>query len=224
MSTIVVKDEAYKILQEEGVAVATKVDKDDIPVWAEGDKEYDILEAESHVPEAPAVPDLPGPPDVSAEAKPKRGRPRKTVAASDKPQTAPKPVVKEVIKDDYTEDAQQLVSGLWTVAASIPPTQAYAYVLNQNADGLVAGLAAGAKHNPTIRKMLSGGGDSAWMLQLGAVTMSMAMQTMQLMKDPELRAQCADATKQQLRETLLAQGITLPDEAPKPEVTPDGAS
>ena len=149
---------------------------------------------------APPADDLAAPPkrDPAAAADPeKSGKSTRTKAA-------PKPRVKKAtpVKSDYTEDAQTVVSSVWTVTAAIPPTQAFAYVINANANNLTAALAEGAKHSETIRNALTGGGEHAWKAQLGIVAVSMAMQTMQLLKDPELRQQAAEHTRAQLQEIV----------------------
>jgi Fe-S cluster assembly iron-binding protein IscA len=75
-------------------------------------------------------------------------------------------------------------------------------VLHNAADGLSSALAEGAKANATIRAWVSGGGQAGWQLQLAAVTATMGMQAVQLMKSPELRAQCAETTRAQLKQAM----------------------
>lgn len=148
-------------------------------------------------PKPPADPDAP---------KPRRGRLPK--AEQSRTTTA----AASPVKDDYTADAEQTVGGLWAVAAMLPPTQPYALVIDANSDALVGALAAGAKHNSTIRKFVSSGGNS-WMLQLAGVGMSMGMQALQLARDPQMRAQAAQATRDKLKAALAAQGIQVPEPA-----------
>lgn len=139
--------------------------------------------------------------------KPKRGRPPKDEKSRTTDKTA------AVVKDDYTEDAQNFVGTVWTVAASIPVTQPYALVVESNSDGLVLALAEGAKHNATIRSWVSTG-QSSWMLGLASVGLSMGMQTWQLMSDPELRAEAAQTTREHLKAAMRAKGIQVPEPEP----------
>jgi hypothetical protein len=161
---------------------------------------------------APPTGDLPAPPpdhgkDVPKD-RPKRGRPPR--ASREAAKGAPKSVSAPA-KADYTPEAQALVGTVWTVAAALPPTQAYAYVINQNADALAAALAEGAKQSDSLRKWVAGGGNAGWQLQLAAVGINMGMGAMQMMRDPELRAQAAEATRVQLR-AMLPQPETSTDE------------
>ncbi len=139
-------------------------------------------------------------------AKPRRGRPPKEekARATDKP-AAP-------VKDDYTADAQQAVGKVWAVMACLPPTQAYALVVEGNSDALAAALAEGAKHNETVRRFVAQGGNS-WMLQLAGVGLTMGMQTYQLMRDPQLRREAAATTREHLKAAMAAQGIKVPEPA-----------
>jgi hypothetical protein len=114
----------------------------------------------------------------------------------------------EPVKSDYTEDAQNFVGAVWTVTASLPPTQPYALVVESNADALVSALAEGAKHNTTIRAFVNSG-QSSWILGLASVGLSMSMQTYTLMKDPELRKQAAETTRQHLKEAMGAKGLDV---------------
>lgn len=141
--------------------------------------------------------------------KPRRGRPPK----EEKSRTTDKAA--EPVKDDYTADAQSSVATLWTVAASIPVTQAYALVIEGNSDTLVSALAEGAKHNATIRKFVSSGGNT-WALQLASVTATMGIQAYQLMRDPELRKEAAATTREHLKAAMRAKGIQVPEAADVP--------
>lgn len=148
-----------------------------------------------------APPRRPAPPADDSPAKPRRGRPPK----SEQSRTADKPAA--AVKDDYTSDAAQFVGGVWVVAASIPFTQPYAVVLDTNADPLVKSLAEGAKHSATIRAFVSSG-DSSWVLGLASVTLTMGIQAFQIMRDPKLRAECAEASRKSLKEAIGAKSIT----------------
>lgn len=150
-------------------------------------------------------------PAAEAPAK-RRGRPPK----EDRARTvAQAPAA--AIKDDYAEDAGNLVGSVWTVAASIPYTQPYALVIEANSDALAASLAEGAKYNATIRGWVSAG-QSSWMLGLASVTLTMTMQAWSLARDPEMRDEAAEATRASLKKRLAEKGIVIP------EAAPDGAS
>lgn len=160
------------------------------------------------------VPDEVAPPKRQAPTaqpddapKPKRGRPPK----AEKARTTDKAAA-VVTKDDYTEDAQNLVGAVWTVAASIPVTQPYALVVHTNADALSGALAEGAKHNATIRAFVSSG-QSSWMLGLASVGLSMGMQAFAIAKDPQLREKAAAKTRADLMDALVAKGIQVPEAA-----------
>lgn len=150
-------------------------------------------------------------PPAEAPAK-RRGRPPKEERART---IAQAPAA--VIKDDYTEDAANLVGSVWTVAATIPYTQPYALVIDGNSDALTASLAEGAKHNATIRGWVAAG-QSSWMLGLASVGLTMGMQAYSIARDPEMRAQAAEATRDSLRKRLAEKGIVIP------EAAPDGAT
>lgn len=154
---------------------------------------------------------------------PRRARPAAEAAAAEAPAKRRGRPPKEdrartvaqapAVKDDYTDDARDLVGSVWTVAASIPYTQPYALVIEGNSDGLALALAEGAKHNTTIRSWVSAG-QSSWMLALGSVGLTMGLQAYQLMRDPGMREKAAEATRASLRKAMAAKGITLPDAAP----------
>jgi hypothetical protein len=155
---------------------------------------------------APPADDLAAPPkrDPAAAADPEK--PGKTTRTK----AAPKPRVKKSapIKADYTSDAQTLVATTWTVTAALPPTQAFAYVLNTNADQLTAALAEGAKHSETLRNFVAGTGENSWKVQLAVVGLNMGLQTLQLMKDPDLRQRAAEQTRAQMQE--LVKSVEVP--------------
>jgi hypothetical protein len=164
--------------------------------------------------DAPGLPERPvkDPNEAKQDAKRGRGRPPKGVRATDAKTTTP-------AKADYTEDVAGLVTGLWVATASIPYTTAYAAIISANKDGLTAAVAAGAKQNTTMRayvEKFSGSGGGMWAVQLAVVGTNMAMQGMQLMKDPELRKQCAEQTRAEMKAFLTANGVTkLPDAEPE---------
>lgn len=164
--------------------------------------------------------DDPGPDE---QAPPKRAP--KTPAVDDAPRTRRTRQPKEEkartaaavpVKDDYTSGAQSFVGAVWTVTASLPPTQAYALVVESNSDALVSALAEGAKHNTTIRAFVNSG-QSSWILGLASVGLSMGMQTYQLMRDPKLREQAAATTRAHLKEAMGAHGLDV-------EAAPDVAA
>jgi hypothetical protein len=142
----------------------------------------------------------------SAETK-RRGRPPKSDRARVE---APKPASEELPQKDYTEALDGALTGVWLATAGLPFTTPYAAVLNANKAGLVGALNAGANQNAKVRanvERFTGGGAGLWQLQLAVVGAQMGMQTMQLMKDKELREQAAAATRKQLHEWLKANGL-----------------
>lgn len=147
----------------------------------------------------------PAPPEQGA--KPKRARADRS-RTTGKPGEPAKPA--QPVKDDYTEDAGKFVGGIWVVAASIPLTQPYAVVIDSNSDPLVKSLAEGAKHNETIRAFVTSG-ESSWILGLASITMTMGMQAFAIMRDPQLRAECAEATRKSLKEAMGAKGLQVPE-------------
>lgn len=165
---------------------------------------------------AEPVADIPAPPDAPAEPKRPRGRPRKDAAKA--PVKSPKTTLP--VKADYTADVQGLVTSVWTVTAMLPPTQPVAYVISANADPLVAALAEGAKHNEFIRSMVDGPAQNAWALQLAAVAANMGLTAVQIMRDPELKAKSAEATREQLKALAGAQADALKDEEPSDNPAP----
>lgn len=150
---------------------------------------------------------------AAAEAPRRRGRPRKNpdeaARAADK--------AAEVQAVDYVEAAAGVTTLAWATLAAIPYTCAYAAVVDANSANLTAALANGAKHNPKIRAALdkaATGGGGVYALQLAAVGANMAIQGLQIMRDPELRAEAEAATRAKFRQFLAAQGLKLPDEQP----------
>lgn len=165
---------------------------------------------------APPVDDLAAPPrrstivneQVTADSGTSKkidaeGPDSKTVESKSKT-TRAKPRTVTPVKRDYTSDAQQVVTAAWTVAAALPPTQAVAYVLNTNADPLVAALAEGARHNETIRNALTGTSEHGWKLSLAVCALNMGLQTLQVMRDPKLREQAAEHTREQIAQVVKA--------------------
>jgi hypothetical protein len=152
-------------------------------------------------------------PDPAGDAespKRRRGRPPKSEQARTAPAAA------APVKDDYTADAQSSVGTVWAVTAGISFTQPYALVIEANSDQLVAALAEGAKHNATIRRFVSSGGSSGWVLSLASVSLTMGVQAMELMRDPELRAEAAATTREHLKDAIAAKGIHVPEPANEP--------
>lgn len=148
-------------------------------------------------------------------AAPKRGRGRPRKDPDEKPRVAEKPAeaAKPAANVDYTEAAAGVVTLGWATLAGIPWTTPYAAVIDANAEALTGALANGAQHNPKIAAALekaASGGGGVYVLQLAAVGVNMSMQTLQLMRDPELRAEAAKATQVKFRAFLAAQGINVP--------------
>lgn len=162
----------------------------------------------------PAPPKV-DPAEKAARAKepPKRrGRPPKDEQA----RTSSKPAA-EVVKADYTEDAQAAVSTVFTVAAVLPPTQPLAYVILQSSEALAKSLAEGAKHNATVRRLVSGGSDAGWKLQLAACGIQMAMATAQVYRDPQLREKASGVVQATLSKMLPEPEETGNGDSPSPE-------
>lgn len=182
----------------------------------------DRAEVDKDFARALATPDPSGPQapprhDDAAGEQPKRrrGRPRKNPDEQARAtETPPEPPV--VMSDtDYAEAAAGVVTLGWATLAGIPWTQPYAVVVDANAGDLTGALANGAKHNPKIRAALekaATGGGGVYMLQLAAVGANMAVQTLELMRDPALRAEATQHTRKKFRAFLRASGIKLPDE------------
>src|SRR5215469_16190602 len=176
----------------------------------------DRLRAEANgeaPPEAPAAP-----PRRVAQAdddKPKRTRTRKS-ADTARTTNAAKPAEPAKADVDYSAGAIALVQNVWLGTALIPVTQPYAAVLAGQSDGLATALAEGAKHNETIRGWVSSDNAGMWKLQLAGIAVSMGMTCLQVARDPELRAELRAVTQTQLRVTLKAQGIEIPDKTPEP--------
>ena len=144
----------------------------------------------------------------------------RTAPKAEKSRTADKAAAP--VKDDYTEDAQNFVGAVWTVAASIPVTQPYALVVENGSDALVKSLAEGAKHNATVRAFVSSG-ESSWILGLASVGIGMGLQAFQLMRDPELRAQAAAVTREHLKAAIGAKGLDIREASNDGEAVPAAA-
>jgi hypothetical protein len=185
---------------------------------AQQDRMRALANGESEPPAVPAPPRR-ATPDAQAE-KPKRTRsPRKDAArtTSDVKPATPDKAAADV---DYSDGAKSLVQSVWLGTAVIPFTQPYAAVLYGSADGLADALAEGAKHNETIRGWVSKS-DDLWQLKLAGVAIGMGVQCFQVARDPKLREQARAATQKQLKETLKAQGIEIPEKAPAPPESAD---
>lgn len=158
--------------------------------------------------------DIPAPPPAPAEPKKPRGRPRKDQRASgDKPAPKAQPKAAKPVKADYTEEANSLVTSVWTMAASIPPTQPYAFALSQSADALIPALAEGARHNAFIRNIVDGGSGNMWQLQLAAAGMQLGMTALAIARDPQMKEQARQATQAQIAAAMQAHGIDVPQAA-----------
>jgi hypothetical protein len=161
-----------------------------------------------------------GPPrldDKPAEApKRPRGRPRKN--PDDKPRVTDKPAAaaSQTVDKDFTDECVGLTTLGWAALAATPYTSAYACVIEANQEQLVAALNAGAQNNAAIRAKIeawSAGGGGVYMLQLAAVGTNMTVQAMQLLKDPDLRAQARAHTEGKFREFLRKQGVNIGEPA-----------
>lgn len=151
----------------------------------------------------PAVPD--------GEKKP-RGRPRK----DEKPRADDKaPAVSQKVDTDFTEACAGLTTLAWFGLAATPFTSPYAAVVDANQDQLVAALNGAAQNNAkareAIQRMTSGGG-GVWAVQLAVVGANMGMQTLQILKDPELRKEASEHTQAKFKAFLKAQGVGKDEE------------
>jgi hypothetical protein len=174
-----------------------------------------------------AKPDVPAPPRMTpedkaavekAKAEPKRrGRPPKNDRA--RVETPPAPS-EPLPPKDYTEALDGALTGVWVATAGLPFTTPYAAVTTANKAALVGALNAGANQNPKVRAAVekyTGGGGGLWQMQLAVIGAQMGMQTMQLMKDPELRKQASESTRTQLHEWLTANGLVPSEQDSAPE-------
>ena len=134
---------------------------------------------------------------------PRDQRARTTTAAAD-PRDAKK--AKEAAKltpKDFSADLAAITDAVWLGASQLPVAAPYAAILKGNQAGLVSALNQAANQNATVRnyvEKISGGGNGSWMMSLGMVGVSMAMQGMQMAKDPELRRQVVEANAQAVAE------------------------
>lgn len=153
-------------------------------------------------------------PSDSDSQKRRRGRPAKDEHS--RTESEPKPSQKS--DKDYTEQVAGLTTMGWAALAATPYTSAYATVIEANEQSLVAAGNAACQNNQQIRETVerwSAGGGGVWVLQLAAVGTNMAVQTLQILKDPELRAASRKHTEGKFREFLKAQGVVLPGEEPE---------
>src|SRR6185437_16745605 len=176
-------------------------------------KKLDLEAAEQSFAQAMSSPadDVPAPkratPEQKEQAKAPRASRSRPKAATDKARTTAK---SEKVDKDFSEDIAGITTGLWLTTASIPYTQAYAAIVKLNQPALVASLNQGAQNNSQIRgyvEKLSSGGGGLWMMSLGVTSVNMAMQAMQIARDPELRKQLTEQTKADLQSYLSAAGI-----------------
>jgi hypothetical protein len=181
---------------------------------------------------AAPVTDVPAPPKMTDEqkadieakkAEPKRrGRPPKAERARIEAKATPEVLTPK----DYSEALDGALTGVWVATAGLPFTTPYAAVIAANKAGLVGALNAGANQNAKVRMYVekyTGGGGGLWQMQLAVVGAQMGMQTLQLMKDKELRDQAAASTRAQLQQWLTANGLVsaqAPEDA-APEGSPD---
>jgi hypothetical protein len=156
-------------------------------------------------------PSAPQPPprreDTPPKEKPKRAaRPR----ADSKSRTESAPKAK--VDTDYTEALAGITTLAWSALAAIPYTTPYAAVVDANQPQLVSALNAAAQNNAQIREQierLAAGGGGVWAIQLAAVGVNMSMQTLQIMRDPQIRKEATAATQQKFRQFLRAQGVNV---------------
>jgi hypothetical protein len=176
------------------------------------------------------VADVPAPPRMTPEAKAevekakaeprRRGRPPKADRA--RVETPPAPS-EPLPPKDYTEALDGALTGVWVATAGLPFTTPYAAVIAANKAALVGALNAGANQNPKVRAAVekyTGGGGGLWQMQLAVIGAQMGMQTMQLMRDPELRKQASESTRAQLHQWLKVNGLVTEQQ---PETTDESA-
>ncbi len=181
---------------------------------AEIDREFSRAMATDSPGETSAPPRLDDQP--AAAAKRPRGRPRKT--PDERPRVSDKPadVASVKVDKDFTDECAGLSTLGWAALAATPWTSPYACVVEANQEQLVKALNSGCQQSPKIREAVerwSAGGGGVYMLQLAAVGTNMGVQTMQLLKDPKLRAEARAHTEGKFREFLKAQGVNLPGAA-----------
>jgi len=150
--------------------------------------------------------------------KPKRGRPSKadqarttSKAPADKKPLAPR---------DFTADLDALGNGLWLGLSQLPATAPYAALLHMQQPAIVAAVNAGAQVNPSVRNFcdkLTSGTGNAWALQLGVVAVNVGLQGMQLARNPELRAQLAQANSVAVAQFIEQMGVVQAEQAAQTE-------
>lgn len=147
-----------------------------------------------------------------------RGRPRKAPAdeqprVTSNPPETPEAVAAAAAKD-YTDACAGLTTLGWATLAAVPPAQPWACIVEANQDDLVKALNGGCQHNPKIRAAVekwSSGSGGVYALQLAAVGVNMGVQSLQLLKDPALRAEAKVHTQEKFREFLRANGVKVAD-------------
>lgn len=181
-------------------------------------KPLDLEAANRDFAKAMSVPppdDLPAPPKRSETAG--RAAAQKPESNS-KPKQAAKPRTKPAapVKADYTDDVKSVVTTTWAITAGVPlaHTQAFAFVLSTNADALTSALAEGCKHSESMRQMFTSTSEHTWKVQLAAVAAQMGMQTLQVMRDPELRDKAAEQTRAQLAQLIESASEVAADGSP----------
>jgi hypothetical protein len=175
-------------------------------------------------PDLSTAPPRVDPPAEPAGGRPRRGRGRPRKDPADKPRVTDKPVEPPAgpVDKDYTEQCAGLTTLAWATLAAVPPTSPYACVIEMSQNDLVTALNAGCQQNPKVRAAVekwSSGSGGVWALQLGAVAVNMSVSTLQLLKDPALRAEAREHTQDKFRGFLRANGVKLPGDEPGPEST-----
>jgi hypothetical protein len=171
----------------------------------------DLAAAEQTFNEAMAAPadDVPAPKRATPEAKEAAKAPRRRAkTATDTKARSASPASQKSDKD-FTEELNGLTSVGWLVTASLPPTQAVAAIIKVNQAQLVASLNTAAQSNAAVRGQIekfSGSGNVA-LAGLAVVTANMAIQTIQVMRDPDLRGRLAEQTRSDLLEYAKQVGI-----------------
>jgi hypothetical protein len=156
--------------------------------------------------------------DKPAE-KPARRRRAAKPTADEKPRVTDKTAAAAPAKvdRDFTEEVTGLTTLGWATLAAVPPTSPWAVVVEANQEDLVKALNSGCQQSPKVRAAVekwSSGSGGVWALQLAACGVNMSVQSLQLLKDPALRAEARTHTADKLRQFLKDNGVKIADPAP----------
>ena len=174
-------------------------------------KALDLAAAEQSFNQAMAAPaeDIPAPQKMSPEAKEAAKAPRKRSKPTSATKARAASPASQKSDKDFTEDLTGLTSMGWLLTASLPPTQPIAAIIKVNQPQLVASLNTAAQNNASIRSRIEGmsGNGNVALAGLAVVTANMAIQTIQVMRDPDLRGRLAEQTRKDLLAYVEEAGI-----------------